>query len=111
MSQMNSNQFCFLDESKNNNNNNNNKYHQIPQHENSEKVWVNNFRGCIVETNYQPKTNSIIQYSMPFNQPQQYKNYFDSTHVKNQVGSCKNVNNNLYLTNHVNVNVRNASKT
>lgn len=106
MSQINSNQFYFLNKS-----NNNDQYYQVPQHENNEKVWVNNFRGCIVESNFQPKTNSIIQYSMPFNQHQHYKNFFDSTHVKSKYGSCKNVNNDLYFTNHLNSNVLKPSNT
>ena len=50
MNQLNSNEYCFL----NNNNCKDSKYAQVPTHENTEKVWVNNFRGSIVESNYNP---------------------------------------------------------
>mgnify|MGYP000932401761 CR=1 FL=1 len=98
MNQLNSNEYCFL----NNNNCKDSKYAQVPRHENTEKVWVNNFRGSIVESNYNPSNNRITQYSMQFNQPQHYKNYFDSNHIKRNIGSCKNVNRDLFLTHKMN---------
>ena len=66
----------------------------------STKVWTNSFRGNIVKSVYDPQTNKIYQYSMPYNQINNYKKFFDS-HMKNKNNdfSCKIVNRNLELFN------------
>lgn len=78
-------------------------YSYINMCENQDKIWTNNFRGSIIESTFKPKQERIIQYAMPFNQPQHYKNYFDTISKKNRnnTGSCKNVNKHLYLTTHI----------
>jgi hypothetical protein len=88
------NNVCFLNKSDDDGGN----YASVPQEENTEKVWTNHFRGCIVESVYSPKKRRIEQYQMPFNQLQNSINYYNSEHKKNQAGSCKKVNEDLYTT-------------
>jgi len=93
-----------------------NNYFYIDSSDNSEKVWTNTFRGNIVKSVYNPKTNQITQYSMPYNRINEYINYFNQEAKykksnfnknenrkteKNEVNdfSCKIVNRNLELLN------------
>jgi len=84
-----------------------NNYFYIDSCDNSEKVWTNSFRGNIVKSVYNPKTNKITQYSMPYNRINEYINFFnqEAKYKKNNNGknnnnfSCKIVNRNLELLN------------
>ena len=87
---------------------NSNNYFYIDSCDNSEKVWTNRFRGNIVKSVYNPKTNQITQYSMPYNRINEYINFFNQeatykkngNHEKNNNNfSCKIVNRNLELLN------------
>jgi hypothetical protein len=78
----------------------NDTFHYINQEENENKIWTNSFRGNIVKSVYDAKMNKIYQYSIPYNQINNYKKFFDS-HMKNKNNdfSCKIVNRNLELFN------------
>jgi hypothetical protein len=84
---------CDLNCSKNDN------YYYINQCENSSKVWTNNYKGCIVKSIYDPKTNKIYQQSLEYNDINEYKKYFNSKKEKNNNFNAKIVNRNLELTN------------
>ena len=53
----------------------NDNYYYINQCENRAKVWTNNYRGSIVRSIYNPKDNKIYQYSIKYNDIDEYKNF------------------------------------
>ena len=78
----------------------NDNYFYINQNENVERIWTNKFRGNIVKSIYDPKTNVIYQNSMPYNQINNYKQFFNLNKKKeNKDLNCKIVNRNLELMN------------
>ena len=83
-------------------NNMDNNYYYIDQCENRAKVWTNNYRGCIVRSIYNPKDNKIYQYSMKYNDIDEYKKFFNEQKNKNNNFNSKIVNRNLELTNKFN---------
>ena len=78
----------------------NDNYFYINQDENVQRIWTNKFRGNIVKSIYDPKTNVIYQNSMPYNQINNYKQFFNLNKKKeNKDLNCKIVNRNLELMN------------
>lgn len=85
----------------NENNNFKINYSLINECNNTPKVWTNNFRGSIVKSIYDPKTDHIYQYCIPYNRIENYKNYFNKEINKNNDFSSKIVNRNLQLLNEI----------
>ena len=77
----------------------NDNYFYIDQDENSSKVWTNNYRGSIIKSIYNPQTNKIYQYCIPYNHIDEYKKYLEKDKKKNNNFNSKIVNRNLELTN------------
>ena len=77
----------------------NDNYFYIDQEENSSKVWTNNYRGSIIKSVYNPQTNKIYQYCIPYNHIDEYKKYLEKDKKKNNNFNSKIVNRNLELTN------------
>ena len=77
----------------------NDNYFYIDQDENSSKVWTNNYRGSIIKSVYNPQTNKIYQYCIPYNHIDEYKKYLEKDKKKNNNFNSKIVNRNLELTN------------
>ena len=77
----------------------NDNYFYINQEENSSKVWTNNYRGSIIKSVYNPQTNKIYQYCIPYNHIDEYKKYLEKDKKKNNNFNSKIVNRNLELTN------------
>ena len=77
----------------------NDNYFYIDQEENSSKVWTNNYRGSIIKSVYNPQTNKIYQYCIPYNHIDEYKKYLEKDKKRNNNFNSKIVNRNLELTN------------
>ena len=77
----------------------NDNYFYINQDENASKVWTNNYRGSIIKSVYNPQTNKIYQYCIPYNHIDEYKKYLEKDKKKNNNFNSKIVNRNLELTN------------
>lgn len=77
----------------------NDNYFYINQEENLSKIWTNNYRGSIIKSVYNPKTNKIYQYCIPYNHIDEYKKYLEKDKKKNNNFNLKIVNRNLELTN------------
>lgn len=77
----------------------NDNFFYINQENNSNKTWTNNYRGSIIKSIYRSKENKIYQYYIPYNQIDEYKNFFNNNKDKNNSFNCKIVNRNLELTN------------
>ena len=77
----------------------NDNYFYIDQEENSSKVWTNSYRGSIIKSVYNPQTNKIYQYCIPYNHIDEYKKYLEKDKKKNNNFNSKIVNRNLELTN------------
>ena len=77
----------------------NDNYFYIDQEENSSKIWTNNYRGSIIKSVFNPQTNKIYQYCIPYNHIDEYKKYLEKDKKKNNNFNLKIVNRNLELTN------------
>ncbi len=61
--------------------NQNNKYYEyLGDSDTTNRIWINQYRGAIVKSVYDPKTNSIYQNYIPYSHPhyynQQIEDYF-----------------------------------
>ena len=47
------------------------------------RVWYNHYRGYIIKSWVDPKTNLIVQEKLPYNQPNHYLKFLDNYFMYN----------------------------
>lgn len=76
-------------------------YYYISSSEQTSKTWTNNYLGKLVQSTYHPKNSKIQQCGIPYNFPNNYKEYFDNTSQKKFNASRNKVMHDLFLFNEV----------
>jgi hypothetical protein len=76
-------------------------YYYIPPSEQTPKTWTNNYLGKLVQSTYHPKNSKIQQCGIPYNFPNNYKEYFNTNTQQEFDASMNKVMRDLFLYNEV----------